>query len=332
VRIALVLIGLFLVFAGIATATYLATRTSSGAPPTPRNGRLTIIGGEGISEVDRGGRLRTVWRCRRPTNCGILTSVAWAPNGRQLAFTMAQFNRPASGRGLHILDTRTGETDVVPTDRLGCRDPRDLAWSPDGSRLAYACPSAVVLIHADGSDRRVLARRGGGYSSPSWSPDGTRVVFAVRRGSQRVGSSSIYVVNIYGSHERLLAARATAPAWSPDGKRIAFRTGCGGIKLITPTGRDVTPFQAFLPRCHAIGLPGIPVWSPDGRKLAIATHRVQATRGGIYTMDPDGSHLQLVTTSDWRGPFGLGRPSWRPAFGASETGPHEETARCEGCP
>jgi hypothetical protein len=116
--------------------------------------------------------------------------------------------------------------------------------------------------------------------------------------------------------------------WEAD----AFRTGCGGIKLITPTGRDVTPFQAFLPRCHAIGLPGIPVWSPDGRKLAIATHRVQATRGGIYTMDPDGSHLQLVTTSDWRGPFGLGRPSWRPAFGASETGPHEETARCEGCP
>ncbi len=71
----------------------------------------------------------------------------------------------ADGSGSRIL------VDDLEADRI-----HNLAWSPDGERLAFGLGSeGIYVVGADGSGL-TLAIPGGAY--PYWSPDGTRIAFA----------------------------------------------------------------------------------------------------------------------------------------------------------
>lgn len=333
---------LLLLLAGIATGTYLLVRP--GAAPPPKPGALTVIGGStngsaAIAEVLPGGKLVVVWHCPGNVFCGDLTSVDWSPDGRHVAFVLDEIGGRSAYIGLHILDTRTGRDLHIPSvrlahpmasqpmsvfsvllaqevRRLGCSFPGEVAWSPDGRRLAYACRRGIFTIRSDGSGRRLLPTGLRSVSSPSWSPDGRRMAFVSAGGS-------IYVVGLDGSGRRLVARHGGSPDWSPDGRVIAYES-VRGVRLVTPGGVDVTPAdKSIAPR-------GVPAWSPDGSTMAIGTPR------GVYLVDAQGASVTggagRPVTSAGNGVFGPVRPAWYP--GRNVPGAKRGRAssfRCEAC-
>ena len=270
--------------------------TATSAAKAVRNGALTILGGAGISTIGVGGHLKPLFRCNGVPGCNELESVAWSPGGKRFAFGVSCLGATnCSYNGLNIFDRRSGRDRRITDSGHWF----DLAWSPDGSRLAFANQGQIGLINADGTGWKWLQTGTAGRdSSPTWSPDGKSLAYA----SELWGSSSVYIVALSGPYmkrvvsSRLLVANASSPAWSPRANRVAYSVGCG-IRLITPSGGDLTPSVGG---CRHIGVAGLPSWSPDGRRVAI----VNAT--GTFVMDADGSHLRRMTRSTPR----LITPAW----------------------
>ena len=94
-----------------------------------------------------------------------------------------------------------------------------LAWSPDGTRIAFASRRhggayEIYTIHPDGTNLVRLTHDDSGNSSPVWSPDGTRIAFV----SSRDGNQEIYAMDADGSNQINLTndpGDDRSPAWSP---------------------------------------------------------------------------------------------------------------------
>ena len=317
-RLVLAVVVVFLLLAGVATAAHFIQLALTKQPAPIAVG------------LDDTGRLRSLWSCA-VAECGaFVRAVALAPDGRHLALVTGSQNVLSLYQGgLHVIDLTTRADRHLPATSsspatpeaqleawrrlgrtearlLGCAEPHELAWSPDGSLLAYTCAGRTYTIRPDGTGRRLLHTGTPSAYWPAWSPDGRRIVFST--GSRPWGHSAIYAVDLDGSHRQLVARDGAAPDWSPDGTTIAYwGRACAGphgrTRLVTPDGRDVTPHSRG-GRCGGIGPAyAIPAWSPDGRRLAITSWN------GLYVVDADGGHVIAIKGTD-SGTFGDARPLW----------------------
>ena len=149
----------------------------------------------------------------------------------------------ATGRATEIASTRLdGSTRPCGKPGVGCTGPwnRGPTFSPDGSRIAYARMEEVattgsgivltrgdiVVMNADGSDRRTLDLGGLSASDPVWSPDGSRILFSshvedypgvvrVRRDIYRIHADGT------GLHRLTRGGNSAGATWTSDG-RIRF--------------------------------------------------------------------------------------------------------------
>jgi Tol biopolymer transport system component len=95
----------------------------------------------------------------------------WSPDGERLLIIAAADAR----RQLIEIDVSTG--DATALDLPADLEPRDAAWSPDGSRIAFSADGAIHLYDRGSGAVSVLADTPLDDLTPAFSPDGRQIAF-----------------------------------------------------------------------------------------------------------------------------------------------------------
>jgi hypothetical protein len=144
------------------------------------------------------------------------TSFAWFPDGQRLAVVRSVLLEDNfTERGFLGIADLAAPGQLLPVLPCQPSDVRNLALSPDGSRLAVADNQRgiVVLDLVAGTCTRLT--QDPQDDGPTWSPDGSRIAFASLRG----GHVDIFVMNADGSDQRRITHQNTTinfqPSWRP---------------------------------------------------------------------------------------------------------------------
>ena len=209
----------------------------------------------------------------------------------------AYTRRPPNGNmDIYVVDGKGGEP-IQLTDDLA-RDSWP-AWSPDGTLLAFLSDLRLVVMDANGKNRKIIAANTDWR--PAWSPDGRQL--AVMK------EFSIWIFDLETLEGREIPKTRVGmlPAWSPDGLQIAFRSdilheGNWDIYLTDIDGQIL--WRLTTDR----GDDRFPAWSPDGTELAFSSDRNGKSQ--IYIMDMIG-RKKIRQLTDL--PFSGQGPAWSPA-------------------
>jgi Tol biopolymer transport system component len=207
------------------------------------------------------------------------------------------------------------------------------SWSPDGQWVVFGYgaifndretkPSQLIMIHADGSEKRELTSGPLNSGFPSWSPDGKHIVYRVWKKDDR----SIQILNVEdGKSTKLTSGQDNFPTWSPLGDRIGFTRDTGGtnsyeIFTVRPDGTDLQQLT------HAPGNDAHCAWSPDGKYIVFSSARLgfrdetplydgsPQPYAELFVMNADGSNQRPITSDKWE----QGTPAWVPAMATHQS-------------
>jgi dipeptidyl aminopeptidase/acylaminoacyl peptidase len=256
-----------------------------------------------------------------------VTDAAWSPDGIRMAYELPCIptdeqtpicDTPESRQsGVWILDAGGEPRQLVSYFGAGMYyegasgyPDVGFAWSPDGSRIAFAQPGndpGLYVADADGSGPTFLpGTEGARAARPAWAPDGSRIAFADRRG--------VFIVSLDGGEPMLVSDHGGDPAWSPDGTHLAFSTS-DGIVVVDADGSGPI----------GVGNGYEFAWSPGGDRIVY--HIEKSVSGGfleeLWVVSADGSDPTPILRSDCCSGIVDGSLTWSPdgtrvAFLASE--------------
>jgi len=148
-----------------------------------------------------------------------LGSPAWSPDGSRIAYTVYEEGGP-DGFTFQIWTVNPDGTDsrrLVDLGECGGGDcSGGLAWSPDGSMLAFHSMRdnlsgrhwGIYVVHADGSGLHRIKDLG---YQPIWSPDGSRIAYTQ--------GPDVFTMASDGSDDHLVEGIVVVPyqgwAWNP---------------------------------------------------------------------------------------------------------------------
>jgi Tol biopolymer transport system component len=231
---------------------------------------------------------------------------AFSPDGKQIAYYGGVYRQ-----GLYVMEAKGGAQHRIASGQPAYRSlydaPGPPAWSPDGTRLAWATARGcnellecaaweVWAVGADGSAPALVSSTG---ASPTWSPDGKQIAYEGDLGKEGSGKT-IYVADADGRTRRRIA-KGYAPAWSSTGW-IAYLQGAG-LFVVRADGSD-----AHRVVTGQIG-PRI-AWTEDGTRLGFELERSHAFGDiELFSVAPDGNDVARLT----RKPGEDRRLAWAPS-------------------
>jgi Tol biopolymer transport system component len=169
--------------------------------------------------------------------------------------------------------------------------------SPDGETVAVLRKGGIYLVSASGKNvRRLTTRR---LQPQAWSPDG-KTLFANR--PELLAVLELDAIDRSTGHVRLVASGSLYGfSFSPKGDELVYSRA----PVATGQGPCGDQFDLYVTkvsggkttRLTRDGLSGFPVWGREG--IAFSHYPAGASiqdcsAPGIWTMDPDGSHVRPV--------------------------------------
>ncbi|KAF2119370.1 hypothetical protein BDV96DRAFT_514901 [Lophiotrema nucula] len=265
-----------------------------------------------------------------------IRSPAWSPDGTQVVYEKVNFTaiRPM-GKKLYSWqeDWEYRFTDVFP--QLSMQGELVITQKQLGN-------SSVATMHPDGTalkdvfdvysgDQLNSSNIGKGLSGafqPAWSPDGAWITVSLGSWfqSRATGPGAIYRVTSNGSYYEKLTndtVNTGFPSFSADGRYIVYRVWGGpyGLRTMDLTDKSVR----VLTNRTSTDYDNVPFWSPDGTKI-VFTRRVSYTNFDICTIRPDGTDLQVLTTSGGNDAHAVWTHDGRIMYSTAQYGYRDEAA------
>ena len=231
----------------------------------------------------------------------------WSPDGARIAYIAGGGRGPGTQAALRVYDFDGAITMTLSEHVLASGDEAPMAWSPDGTRVAFieAAGGGTLRLY-DFDKNKLLDTPSVPAAALDWSSKNELAIVAP---AEDPATTDIYTLKPSDNKARLRLQRdgiESEPAWSRDGETLAFWNG----PSVEITQRTLFRLPDGAEAAEELG-PGMdPSWSNDGR-LAYSRPIAPGTRGAldIYVSDTGGGQptrvTQAITLDRW--------PSWSPA-------------------